>query len=121
MNPKFNMENIEAMIGRGVIVDLTTRESDEAVVERTQLYGEVIRVSGDEGIVLKLHDSEREYILPPNVDDFEQLAPGTYHLEPEGTVIENPDLRTTMVVHRPPPEYSGPVRNERDKEAGIQD
>lgn len=119
MNPQFNMEGIESMLGKGVIVDLSTFDADDRLVKRRQMYGEVIRVGRDEGIVLKLRDSGEEYILPPDMDGLQRPAPGSYSLEPDGDTIENPDFTTSVAVHLPPAEYSGPIRNELDRDADV--
>lgn len=119
MNPQFNMEGLESMIGKGIIVDLSTFDADDRLVKRRQLYGEVIRVSHDEGIVLKLHDSDEEYILPPDMDSLRKAAPGPHTLDPDGRTIDNADFATNVAVHLPPAEYSGPIRNELDRDADV--
>jgi len=114
MNPKFNLENADVLIGKHVIIDLIIHDYDESFVERKQMHGNVVRVSEGEGVVVKLHSSGHEYMLPPDMDDFSEVPPGRYTLEPNGEVVENPDLRTSILVHLPPPEYEGPIHNELD-------
>lgn len=114
MNPKFNMDNADALIGKHVIIDLIIHDYDESFVERKQMHGTVVRISEGEGIVVKLHSSGHEYMLPPDIDDFRELPPGPYTLESSGEVVENADLTTSILVHLPPPEYEGPIHNELD-------
>ncbi len=117
MNPRFNMNEVDALIDKKVIIDLMIYDFDERFIERKQMFGEIARVSESEGVVVRLHSSGHEYILPPDVDDFRRLEPGTYTLDPTGDVVVDPDFGTSIIVHLPPPEYSGPIRNELDKDA----
>src|SRR5690349_7243631 len=107
MNPKFNMNGIDSLVGRHLIIEVTVRDYDETLVERRQLHGTVTRVSEGEGIVVKLQPSGNEYMLPPDLDEFEVLPPGRYALESTGEWIENPDLATSLLVHLPPPDFEG--------------
>ncbi len=117
MNPRFNMNEIESLIGRTVIIDVMIYDYDEHFIERKQMFGKILRVSGDEGTIVRLHSSGHEYTLPPDMEGFRELPPGSYTLEPTGDIIVDPDLGASVVVHLPPPEYSGPIRNELDSEA----
>jgi hypothetical protein len=114
MNPKFNMQNTDELIGKSILIDLVIHDYDESFVERKQMFGRVVRVSEGEGIVVKLSSSGHEYMLPPDIDDFRRLGPGEYQLQPDGETIHDPDFGTSILVHLPPPEYEGPIRNEVD-------
>lgn len=105
MNPKFDLEGSENLLGKRVIVDTTIRNHDETLVEKRQLVGEIARINENEGIVLKLIPSGYGYHLIPDLDQLVPLAPGRYHLEPEGTVVENPEYFFSSVIHLPPPDY----------------
>jgi hypothetical protein len=114
MNPKFNMDNAEQLIGKHVIIDLILHDYDESFLERKQMHGVIVRANESAGIVVKLQSSGHEYVLPPDIGDFRELAPGPYTLESSGEVVESPDLATSLLVHLPPPEYEGPVHNQED-------
>jgi hypothetical protein len=108
MNEKFNLEKIDAIVGRHVVIDLTTFDHNEELLDRKQLYGVVKEVTEDRGAVIRLIPSEDEFILPPDLDLFEPAEPGSYRLEPSGEVVENPDFRVKSVIHNPPPEMQVP-------------
>jgi hypothetical protein len=114
MNPKFNMENADLLVGKHVIIDLIIHDYDERFIERRQLYGTIVRVGESEGVVVKLHTSGHEYVLPPDIDEFRELPPGPYTLESTGETVERADLATSLLVHLPPPDYEGPIHNEVD-------
>jgi hypothetical protein len=114
MNPKFDMEYADELVGKHVIIDLIIHDYDESFLERKQMHGVIVRASESQGIVVKLHSSGHEYMLPPDIDEFRELPPGPYTLESTGEVVENADLATSILVHLPPPEYEGPVHNQAD-------
>lgn len=110
MNPQHNSENIETLLGKHILIDVTVRAHDETLLERRQAHGDVIRVSPNEGVVVKLSDVDNEMALPPDMDRFEPLEPGRYPLGTEGAAAENPDFRIDLTVHMPPPEFEGRVK-----------
>jgi hypothetical protein len=110
MNPKLNMEGAEAIIGKHVVIDVEVLDHDETFVERRELHGTIERVSESEGIVVILYPSAHEYILPADLDALQPLAAGAYRLETTGEVIDHPDLKRSLTVHLPPPEFEGPAR-----------
>ena len=112
MNPKFNMNGAESIIGRHVIIDTEVRDFDETLIERRELHGTIQRVSEGEGIVVILHPTGHEYVLPPDLDALRPLPAGSYRLETTGEVIEHADLKTSLLVHMPPPEFEGPAKQD---------
>jgi len=87
----------EDFIGKMIMVGLREYESldDEArtLVKQSQIYGEVIRVSLSEGIIIKLKDGS-EYKLPPDISMLQSAPSGEYTLQSTGEVIIDPDLMT---------------------------
>ncbi len=95
-----------------MIIETEVRDFDETFIERRELHGVIERVSESEGIVVILDPSGHEYILPPDLDALLPLPSGSYRLETTGEVIEQPDLKTSLRVHMPPPEFEGPAKQE---------
>ena len=109
MNPRMNMDGAEAIIGKHVVIDVEVRDHDETFIERRELHGTIERVSESEGIVVILYPTGHEYILPADLDALQSLPIGAYRLETTGEVIDRPDLKTSLTIHMPPPEFEGPA------------
>ena len=104
MNEKFNLENIEAIVGKWVLIDMTTLDHNEEMLDHRQMYGEIREVTEGRGAVVRLIPSGDEFILTPDLDLFEPVAPGSYKLEPSGDIVESPDFMVRSIIHNPPPQ-----------------
>ncbi len=92
----------ESFIGKTVLVGLREYKlQDDGVrklVEQSQIYGKVVRVSLSEGVVIKLKDGS-EHKLPPDISMLQSPPPGEYTLQSTGEVITNPDLMTMWTLN----------------------
>jgi hypothetical protein len=109
MNPKFNFDRAEDLVGRSILIDLTVRDHDELFIEKKKMFGWIVDANQDQGIAVKLEPSGEIYHLVPDLDQLEVPPPGEYRLEPGDEIALNPELRAAHVVHLPPPEFEGPV------------
>lgn len=84
-------------ISKTIIVALdeysSKKDGSKKFITKSQIYGEVIRISFSEGVVIKLKD-DSEYKLPPDISMVQFAPPGEYELSSTGEIIVNPDLVT---------------------------
>ena len=66
---------------------------DEEVVRQEQLYGKIVRISYEEGVVVLLADGN-ETDLPPDLSLIQPGPPGRYRLRSTGEAVEDPDFIT---------------------------
>ena len=85
------------IIGKHIIIGLTYLDSNENIVNRVQLHGDVISIT-DKKITIKLNTGE-EFTLPPDISSIEVAPPGDYRFKSTGEVIVNPDLMTTWTIY----------------------
>ena len=109
MNPNFNFDHAEKIVGKSILIDLTVRDHDERFIEKKMMFGWIVEANQDQGIAVKLEPSGEIYHLVPDLDQLEAPPPGEYRMEPGDQIALNPELRATQVVHLPPPEFEGPV------------
>ena|SRR5687768_5532482 len=90
-------------IGKHLLIGMTYLDHDESFLEQKQFYGTIVRVNEVEGIVVKLHNSEEEFKLPPDLNSLQSAPKGEYRLHSTGEVIIDPDLLTTWTLTKPGP------------------
>ncbi len=112
MNPNFNAEQAEAMIGKHLLIGLTIHDHLDEVVGRVQIHGTIVRVNQQEGVVVRLHPSGVEYMMPAILAAYQKAPPGEYHLQDTGEVVTNPDLMATWIVYEPPEDIEARLREE---------
>ncbi len=112
MNPKFNLDHADTLIGKSILIDLTVRDYDELFIEQKKMFGQIVSVNEDRGIAVRLATSGELYYLVPDLDQIAPAPPGSYRLEPGEEIAVNPDFQTSHVVHLPPPEFEGRVVQE---------
>ena len=94
----------DTYIGKHLLVGITYLDHNEALLEKRQLHGHIVRINEHEGIVLKLFDSDEEFKLPPQLEALRSAQPGEYRLRETGEIVVNPDLLGTWTVVKPEPE-----------------
>lgn len=94
---------VAQMINKHIIVGITILDHDGTLLEQKQMHGDIIRINTKEGIVIKLHNSDTEYSLPPNLDSIEVAPEGEYRFRSTGEVVVNPDFMTSWTITRPSP------------------
>jgi len=70
-----------------------------------QFHGIIDRVNLQEGLVLKLHGSDKERRLPPDLTRLEPAKPGQYRLKATGEIVLDPDFTVMWTVY--PKGYKG--------------
>ena len=108
----YNVSHTKKLIGKSIIIGLTFLNYEGAIVERKQLFG-VIRSIGEDGIYIKLQNSEEEYTLPPDLSAIEKAPQGEYRLKSTGEVIVNPDLKASWTIQEPNPNDSNNMTDEK--------
>jgi hypothetical protein len=91
------------MINKHIIVGITMKDHDGTFLEQKQMHGDIIRINDKEGIVIKLHNSDTEYSLPPYLDSVQVAPEGEYRFTSTGEIVVNPDLMTSWTITRPTP------------------
>lgn len=92
VNPKF-------YIGKTILVGINFYDKKDNLVSNKQMVGKIIKINND-GIAIKLENTEKEYNLPPDVAALELAEPGIYNLK-NGNVksIENPHFTVIYNVY----------------------
>jgi len=82
------------LIGKHILVGFTDVDADQRPRRQQQIHGIVVRVSHNEGIVLRRPDGS-EYNLPPSMDGFHEAPAGEYRLRSTGEIVCDPDYVVT--------------------------
>lgn|GEM_PF-6523666 len=93
------ISDLSQMIGKTLLVGITSLDSDGLVVERVQFAGAVIAV--DPLVTIIRHGTSMAFTLPPSLDGFFFGVPGEYRLRDSGGIVVDPDFVTTWAVHNP--------------------
>ena len=88
-------------IGKHLLVGVTYLDHNEQLLKKEQFHGCIVRINE---LVIRLHDSEHEFRLPPQLESLKAAAAGEYRLRATGEVVVNPDLVATWTVVSPKPE-----------------
>lgn len=99
MNDQWDHVRANGMIGKTALVGISYWSADHTLLRTEQFQGEVIQVSPDGGIVLRLRSGAGEFTLPPDLSSVETARPGEYHLKSSGEVVSNPDFLCTYDVY----------------------
>lgn len=100
MDYKSDEKRVKSLLNKHIIIGLTYLDENEEIIERIQLHGIIIQVNKNEGVLVKLNNSDEEYNLPPDLSAIHEAPPGEYHFKTTGEVIINPDLMTTWTIHK---------------------
>lgn len=87
-------------VGRRILVGLTYVDADQKPIEQRQFHGVITRVSEKEGVVIRVANSDEDYVLPPALEAISVAPKGEYRLRSTGEVVVDPDLMTTWTVNR---------------------
>ncbi|QHQ59787.1 hypothetical protein Ana3638_02355 [Anaerocolumna sedimenticola] len=96
-------QKIVHMINKHIIIGITIEDSNGMILEQKQMHGDIIRINDKEGIVIKLHNSETEYKLPPDLDSVQEAPEGEYRFRSTGEIVLNPHYMTTWTITKPDP------------------
>lgn len=100
-----NKPSVETYIGKHLLFGITYLDHDENLIDQVQLHGTITRIEATI-IAIRLHGSNEEFTLPPDLDAINEAPPGEYKLRSTGEVVENPDLLATWTVTQPKPKRS---------------
>lgn len=89
----------DSYIGKHLLIGITYLDHDETLLEQKQFHGIIVRINEQEGIVIKLNDSDEEYKLPPDINSLKEAPEGEYRMRATGEVVVNPDLLTTWTIN----------------------
>ena len=89
------------LLGKYAIIGLTYVDEKDKVIDYIQLHGRIHRINQTEGVVIKREDKEEEYMLPLDLDAFEEAEPGEYRFKKTGEVIVDPDYTSTWTIQKP--------------------
>ena len=104
MNWKLDQELAASYIGKHLLIGVTYLDHDKSLIEQKQFHGIIERINEQEGIVLRLFDSDEEYKLPPDLNSLHAAPKGEYRLRATGEIVVDPDLLTTWTITKPKPE-----------------
>lgn len=97
----FDPEASRAYVGKTFLLGLSFADETGAVVEKVQVYGTAVRVTAEEGVVVRLAGEDEEYRLPKDV----RILParkGEYVLLSSAEVVTDPDFLAAWTI-RPAP------------------
>lgn len=99
--PYFDEEEAQLIIGKHLLVGVTYRNHLDEITRIEQFHGKIVRASLEEGIIVRLNESDEERWVPPDLSRLEKAAPGNYRLKESGEVVTAPDFLSTWTVYPP--------------------
>ncbi len=99
-----DQELADSHIGKHLLIGMTYLDHEDNLIEQKQFHGIIVRINKHEGIVVRLHDSNEEYKLPPDLNPLQEAPKGEYRLRSTGEIVVDPDLLTTWTLTKPKPE-----------------
>jgi hypothetical protein len=89
-----------ALVGKRILIGLTSIDSEERPFHQEQFYGEIVDASPT-GVSVRIDGKTRhgETVgLPPDKRAYQPAKPGTYRLRSTGEAVENPDIVSTWTI-----------------------
>jgi hypothetical protein len=93
-------EFAEDLIGCTLLVGLTYVDHDNQLLRRQQVFGTVVSVDRQTGILVR-QDTGDDFTVAPVLDAIEPAQPGTYQLADEDAAVEDPDFTALLTVREP--------------------
>lgn len=84
-------------VGKTFLLGLSFADEAGTVFEKRQVYGKAVRVTEEEGVVVRLEDDGEEYRLPSDVKIL-PAAKGEYVLLSSAEVITDPDFLAAWTI-----------------------
>lgn len=103
--PDWDDEKAREIIGKRVLISITTEDDSGEFVSRWQAYGIVMRADQSEGCIavdLEGVHMGQETTLPPMTSAFEPAERGIYSLPESGEEVQNPDYTVQYTMTLPP-------------------
>ena len=100
--PQFDEATAAGLVGKYVLIGITTVDSRGDMKSRRQLHGRIVAADANRGIQLKLEGKRRgeDYTLPPDTGAFAPAEPGKYQLLETGEQVDDPDFTSTWQITR---------------------
>lgn len=102
--PAWDNERAKALVGKSVIVGVTTVGADgKTVLGREQFHGMIMTAVEGRGIEIVCLSGPNEgktITLPPTTTPYFDAKPGDYKLKSTGEVVTNPDVTVAWTVHQ---------------------
>jgi RNase P/RNase MRP subunit p29 len=91
-----------SLVGKHALIGLTYVDADGTVRRQVQIHGRITAVD-ETKVTMRLHGSDQEFTLPPDLAIFEPAQPGEYRLRSTGEVVVDPDLLASWTITAPAP------------------
>lgn len=78
-------------IGDYALIGISFQRPDGSGAGRRQVFGQIVELSLERGMVLRNRTLGEEYVLPPMVDDLKPAEPGDYQLADQQAIVQDPD------------------------------
>lgn len=88
-------------IGRSLLVGINHTGPERGLRSQEQLFGTIMVVDFDEGILVSCEPGGRTFVLPGDPCWVEKAPPGEYRLRSTGQVVTNPDYVTEVTIEQP--------------------
>lgn len=98
--PPFDQKRANDLIGKYIIVGMTTYDREGKPVSRQQVHGVITRAS-QEGILIELRGTRdgQTWNMPPDLGAILPAEPGNYMLKETSETVYNPDFTATWDIH----------------------
>jgi hypothetical protein len=101
--PPFDERRAAALVGKYVLIGLTTYDADGRMLEHRQIHGTIVAIDAAQGIDVQLKGRGygETFRLPPDLRPLKRARPGEYRLRSTGEVLTDPDLVCSWSVTNP--------------------
>jgi hypothetical protein len=98
----FDNERAQSLLGKYALIGLNYYDHDGTLLEQVQVHGAIVAIDADV-LTIRQRGSGEDFTLPPDLDAFQDAAPGEYRLRTTGEVVVNPDVLAYWSIRRPAP------------------
>ncbi|MBB5713217.1 hypothetical protein [Sphingomonas aerophila] len=97
---RWDGEFAEDLVGCTLLVGLTYVDHDNQLLRRQQVFGTVVSVDRQAGILVRQETGD-DFTVAPVLDAIEPAQPGIYQLADEDAAVEDPDFTALLTVRAP--------------------
>ena len=91
---------LKVLLGKTVLAGLRYHDLQGALLQQRQIYGEVVRVTPNDGITLRFVDGKTEFTLPSTLSPWFIAPKGDYVNADLQVKISNPDYLVTWDIYK---------------------
>jgi len=99
-----DQELANTYIGKHLLIGVTYLDHEDNFIEQKQFHGNIVRINDKEGIVLRVHESNEEFKLPPDLKTLQKAPKGEYRLQATNEIVVDPDFLTTWTLNKANPD-----------------